>query len=162
MGTEIERKFLLASDDWRASIARSTPILQGYLLAEEGRSVRVRRAGERGWLTIKTGREGITRAEFEYEIPTEDAQELLALCEARLEKIRHFVEIEGHTFEIDEFHGENEGLIVAELELTAEDAPFPRPPWLGIEVSTDPRYFNGALARRPYKSWQTATPHRTP
>ena len=164
MAIEIERKFLLAKDGWRAAVERSEPIAQGYLVGaralREGHahaSVRVRLAGERAWLNIKAARLGIERAEFEYPIPLDDARILLAtLCDGVLEKTRHYVQVDGTLFEIDEFAGDNRGLVVAEVELPAVDAPFPRPPWLGREVSTLAHYYNVNLITHPYRQWSPA------
>ncbi|MDY0059056.1 MAG: CYTH domain-containing protein [Myxococcota bacterium] len=154
MGQEIERKFLLTGDGWRTQ-GRSEPYRQGYLSTAPGRTVRVRTVGERGYLTIKGPATGARRAEYEYPIPLADAQELLAtLCEQPLiEKRRTRVEYAGLIWEIDEFFGENEGLIVAEVELTTEDQPIVRPPWIGAEVTGDHRYGNSHLGRHPYSRW---------
>jgi len=161
---EIERKFLLANDGWRAGIERSEPIAQGYLVGAQAlrdgtarASVRARLAGTQAWLNIKAARLGIERAEFEYPIPVDDARNLLAtLCDGVLEKTRHHVRVDGVLFEVDEFAGDNRGLIVAEVELPAVDAPFPRPPWLGREVSTLTRYYNVNLIAHPYRQWSPA------
>jgi adenylate cyclase len=161
---EIERKFLLANDGWRAGIERSEPIAQGYLVGAQAlrdgtarASVRARLAGTQAWLNIKAARLGIERAEFEYPIPADDARDLLAtLCDGVLEKTRHHVRVDGVLFEVDEFAGDNRGLIVAEVELPAVDAPFPRPPWLGREVSTLARYYNVNLIAHPYRQWSPA------
>ena len=162
MATEIERKFLLRDASWRSAIERSEPMRQGYLLGAQVRmpaeralaSVRVRMAGARAWLNVKQAVAGIARAEFEYAIPLADAQEMLAtLCGGVLQKTRHLVRVDGTLFEIDEFAGDNAGLIVAEVELPAEDAPFPRPSWLGAEVSTVRRYYNVSLIDYPYQQW---------
>lgn len=161
MGTEIERKFLLVDDSWRADIGRSRRMEQGYLVDaaafEAGFarcSVRVRVAGESAWLNVKSARLGIERSEFEYPLPLADAEQMLqTLCRGSVRKIRHFVEVEGHTFEIDEFLGDNHGLVVAELELVASDAPYPRPAWLGREVSRLPRYYNVNLIAYPFAQW---------
>ena len=161
MGIEIERKFLLASDDWRGAIERSEPIAQGYLVGAQAlrdgsarASVRARLAGEQAWLNIKAATLGIERAEFEYPIPASDARALLGtLCDGVLEKVRHHVRVDGVLFEIDEFLGNNAGLIVAEVELPAVDAPFPRPAWLGREVSALTRYYNVNLIAHPYRQW---------
>ena len=164
MGIEIERKFLLNNDDWRAAIERSESMAQGYLVGAQAlrdgsarASVRARVAGEDAWLNIKAARLGIERAEFEYAIPVNDARALLAtLCDGVLEKIRHHVRVDGVLFEIDEFLGDNSGLLVAEVELPAVDAPFPRPSWLGREVSDLARYYNVNLIAHPYRQWSPA------
>ncbi len=152
MATEIERKFLLASDSWRGQIGQSIRIAQGYLATDP--TVRVRIKGETGFLTIKgKSLDGISRSEFEYPIPVADALELLKLCPKVLDKTRHLVNFGGFTWEIDEFHGENAGLIVAELELPAVDTPYSRPDWLGEEVTGDVRYYNSMLSQNPYCRW---------
>jgi adenylate cyclase len=164
MGVEIERKFLLADGSWRADIARSERIAQGYLVGVRAlqsgaahASVRVRCAGEHAWLNIKSATLGIERAEFEYPIPVEDAAQMLAtLCDGVLEKIRHHVTVDGVLFEIDEFLGDNQGLVVAEVELPSVDSPFPRPTWLGREVSAQLRYYNVNLIEHPYSGWSDA------
>ena len=154
MGREIERKFLVKGDAWRASVAYSKRMCQGYLADGERASVRVRLAGDEAWLNIKSGGLVASRQEFEYAIPADDARELLALCARPLiEKTRHFVEYGGMTWEIDEFHGDNAGLIVAELELDDEGEVFARPDWLGPEVTHLPRYYNVSLVRHPYSAW---------
>lgn len=164
MAIEIERKFLLASDDWRASVERSEPMAQGYLVGAQAlragyahASVRVRLASDLAWLNIKAATSGIARAEFEYAIPASDARTLLAtLCDGVLEKTRHYVRVDGVLFEIDEFLGDNLGLVVAEVELPTVDAPYPQPPWLGREVSTQTRYYNVNLIAHPYRQWTPA------
>lgn len=161
MAIEIERKFLLAGDAWRAQVVRSTRMAQGYLndadavgAGHQQASVRVRIAGEAGHLNIKSREVGMQRQEFEYAIPLADAQALLALCVGgRIEKRRHHVQYGGHLWEIDEFEGDNAGLVVAEIELSAVDEVFERPDWLGIEVTDQPRYYNLVLAQRPYSQW---------
>lgn len=154
MGTEIERKFLVTSDAWRAG-AQSRRLVQGYLSRDPERTVRVRIDGEKAALTIKGKSAGATRAEFEYAIPLGDAELLLPLCLSPLiDKVRHEVRHEGHLWEIDEFAGENAPLIVAELELSSEDEAFAKPSWLGDEVTDDARYFNSQLAVHPYSKWQ--------
>lgn len=156
---EIERKFLVTGDAWRAQATRSERMVQGYLVGPPAArcSVRVRIAGERAFLNIKSIASGIARDEYEYAIPLDDTQRMLAtLAGAVVEKRRHYVEVDGHLFEIDEFAGDNQGLIVAELELERIDAPFPRPPWLGREVSELARYYNLHLATHPYQSWSAA------
>ncbi|MEZ0388384.1 MAG: CYTH domain-containing protein [Verrucomicrobium sp.] len=153
MGVEIERKFLVKSDAWREG-PTGTLYRQGYLSRDKDRTVRVRQAGAQGFLTIKGGRSGLSRSEFEYPIPLADAQEMLTLCLPPLiEKTRHLRTHQGFLWEIDEFHGENAGLIVAEIELPAEDTPFEKPAWVGADVSHDPRYFNSRLAEHPFSQW---------
>lgn len=153
MGTEIERKFLVTSDEWRGK-AQSRRLVQGYLSRDPERTVRVRIDGDKAALTIKGKSAGATRAEFEYEIPLGDAELLLPLCLSPLiDKVRHIVIHEGHRWEIDEFAGDNAPLIVAELELSSEDEAFARPEWLGAEVTDDARYFNSQLAVHPYSRW---------
>ncbi|HWJ93470.1 MAG TPA: CYTH domain-containing protein [Telluria sp.] len=155
MGVEIERKFLLVGDAWRVL---GTPSLmrQGYLSSDPARTVRVRIEGGRGTLTIKGKSEGATRAEFEYAIPVDEAAQLLDhLCERPLiEKYRRRIEVDGHTWEVDEFLGENAGLVVAEVELASEQEAFTKPGWAGAEVTGDPRYYNSSLIRFPYSQWK--------
>lgn len=161
MGIEIERKFLLANDAWRAKVQRSVAMAQGYIndmqALRDGRqnaSVRVRVAGDEAFLNLKSLAQGHTRQEFDYPIPLADARALLALCVGgRIEKTRHYVDVDGHLFEIDEFFGDNAGLIVVELELQHADAAYPRPAWLGQEVTDALRYYNLALAERPFAQW---------
>ncbi|WP_028583950.1 CYTH domain-containing protein [Desulfogranum mediterraneum] len=154
MGIEIERKFLVSSEEWRQQ-GRGKVYCQGYIHASKERTVRVRLVGDQGYLTIKGASVGPSRMEFEYPIPPEDAMVMLEqLCEPPLiEKKRYLVEHEGFTWEVDEFFGENQGLIVAEIELESEEQSFARPPWLGMEVTDDSRYFNARLASYPYSSW---------
>ena len=161
MGIEIERKFLVVDDSWRASVERSQSLAQGYLVGAQAlrdggarASVRARLAGDQAWLNIKAATPGIARTEFDYPIPVEDAKVLLgSLCDGVLEKVRHHVRVDGVLFEVDEFRGDNDGLIVAEVELPAVDAPFPRPPWLAREVSALTRYYNVNLIAHPYRQW---------
>ena len=158
MFQEIERKFLV-SGDYKAEVYESTDIRQGYLCGGSGLTVRVRQRGDKGYLTIKgaRSRNGISRFEWEKEITADDAQALLALAQGGLvEKTRHLVKnTDGrHIWEVDEFHGANEGLVVAEIELASEDEPFDRPAWLGQEVSDDPRYYNSHLLIHPYNTWK--------
>lgn len=154
MGQEIERKFLVDVARWRPAGA-GVAFRQGYLSSHPERTVRVRLEGDAGKLTIKGETSGVSRLELEYEIPRADAEQLLALCERPLiEKVRHTEEHAGKTWEIDVFGGENEGLVVAELELGSEDEPFERPPWALAEVSHDPRYYNASLVRAPYRTWR--------
>ena len=153
MGIEIERKFLGTGQDWRS--ASGVRYTQGYLNRDKLRTVRVRVAGDQGWLTIKGISTGATRVEFEYPIPLAEAQALLPLCDGPLiDKTRHTLTHAGQVWEVDEFHGDNDGLVVAEIELTSEDQPFERPAWLGSEVTHDARYFNSALIAHPYRSWE--------
>lgn len=164
MAIEIERKFLVVGDAWRAEAMRSERMAQGYLVGaaalEAGlarASVRVRIAGADARLNIKSATLGIERQEYELALPREDAERMLAtLCDGVLEKIRHYVPVGGHTFEVDEFLGANAGLVVAELELPRADAAHPRPPWLGREVSAEARYYNVNLIRHPYARWSAA------
>jgi adenylate cyclase len=154
MPTEIERKFLVKNDDWR-SLGTGTFYCQGYLLNSPSKTVRVRIAGEQAYVTIKGATTGITRAEYEYAIPVDQAQDLLqTLCEPPLiEKTRYRVEWGGLIWEIDEFNGENQGLIVAEVELADEHQAIALPEWIGEEVSHDPRYYNANLSKSPYSDW---------
>lgn len=152
MAVEIERKFLVVGQGWRS--AQGLLLRQGYLNRDKARTVRVRVAGAQGFLTIKGPTQGVERSEFEYAIPLEDANALLALCDGPLvEKTRHTQEVDGTVWEVDEFHGANAPLVLAEVELPHADAPFSRPPWLGREVSHDARYFNSCLAQHPYAGW---------
>ena len=155
MSKEIERKFLVNGNAWR-TLAQGVLYRQGYLNSAKERTVRVRTAGEKGFLTVKGTTNGVTRSEFEYEIPFADADEMLSgLAEKPLiEKRRFKIPAGALVWEIDEFLGENAGLIVAEIELPDEDAPFERPDWLGREVSNDPRFFNSNLVRHPFSQWQ--------
>ena len=155
MATEIERKFLVTVEFSRQVISAQR-IVQGYICSQPGRTVRVRIRGEEGFLTIKgaSDEKGLSRYEFEQKIPLADAEELLKLCEpGAIDKMRNLVPAGKHTWEIDVFHGENEGLILAEIELASEDEPFERPDWIGQEVSGDRRYYNSMLTKHPYKQW---------
>jgi adenylate cyclase len=159
MPVEIERKFLVVGDAWRAAVSHSQTLRQGYLAGPPAArcSVRVRTDGERAFLNIKSATPGVVRDEYEYAVPLEDAQRMLATLAGDLvEKRRHHVDVDGHLFEIDEFDGDNAGLVVAELELERADAEFPRPAWLGAEVSHLERYYNLNLAARPYARWSAA------
>ncbi len=156
MAKEIERKFLVVSDRWKASAAGQR-YCQGYIAtAKVGQSVRVRLVGDRGFLTVKGPVEGLTRAEYEYEIPQRDAAEMLkTLCDRPLiEKTRYRLPIGEVVWEIDEFAGENAGLTVAEVELTSEHQAFERPDWLGEEVSGQAKYYNASLVKYPYSQWR--------
>lgn len=161
MGIEIERKFMVTSDGWRAAAHEIARMAQGYLndaqalaAGRERCSVRVRIVGEQAFLNIKSREIGPSRQEFEFSLPLDDAQALLALTSgAVIEKIRHYVRHGGHLWEVDEFLGENSGLVVAEIELGAVDEAFQRPDWVGREVTEHPRYYNLALAAHPYQRW---------
>ncbi len=154
MGVEIERKFLLTSDAWRA-LAEPVLLRQGYLSLDPDRTVRVRIEGASATLTIKGRSEGATRGEWEYPIPLADAQELLdRLCQQPLvEKYRRRIEFAGHVWEVDEFLGANAGLAFAEIELNAEDQAFDKPDWIGADVTDDRRYFNSNLIKHPFSRW---------
>ena len=153
MATEIERKFLLRDTAFLDSLSGQR-ICQGYLSHSPEATVRVRIAGLQGFLTIKGSNTGISRAEFEYPIPLADAEALLNLCQSgRIEKTRYCLPYGNHIWEIDVFGAANQGLIVAEIELSSEQEDFERPDWLGEEVSHDPRYFNSQLSRLPFTSW---------
>ena len=156
MATEIERKFLLKNDRWRPG-AEGILFRQGYLCLDPARTVRVRLEGDAGRLTIKGTSTGISRAEYEYPIPAAEAAALLEnLClRPLIEKTRYRREHAGHTWEIDEFHGENAGLVLAEVELSAADEAITLPDWVGPEVSGDRRYYNASLVAHPYRSWST-------
>ena len=154
---EIERKFLVNSTDFKERASAKNQIAQGYLNSNPERTVRVRIKGESGFLTIKgKGNEsGTTRLEWETEIPLADAKPLLALCEKGIiDKIRYEITVGKHTFEVDEFFGENEGLLLAEVELHDENESFEKPSWLGKEVTNDERYYNAYLSKNPFSSWQ--------
>jgi len=154
MGVEIERKFLVSSDAWR-TLGEPVLLRQGYLCADPERTVRVRIEGEQGVLTIKSKSEGASRGEWEYPIPLAEAEELLdRLCERPLvEKYRRRIDFKGFTWEVDEFLGENAGLVVAEIELPAEDTAFDLPDWIGQEVTGERRYYNSSLIRLPFSKW---------
>lgn len=156
MATEIERKFLVEGD-FSEKIFVSHRIVQGYICSEPGRTVRIRIRGEEGFITIKgpSDEKGLSRYEFEQRISLPDAEELLKLCEPGIiDKVRHLVHVGKNTWEVDVFHGENEGLVIAEIELFSEDEPFSTPEWLGKEVSGDRRYYNSMLAKLPYNKWK--------
>lgn len=156
MATEIERKFLIRDDSWRALSSHKLNIIQGYLANTDNGSIRIRVSGDEANLNIKSMTLGVTRKEYDYPIPVHDARSMLEeLCmKPLIEKTRHYVEYNGHTWEIDEFHGDNAGLILAELEVEHEDETFDPPPWLGTEVSNDPRYYNVCLVEHPYSQWK--------
>ena len=149
MGVEIERKFLVADDSVLAGLS-GLVIRQGYLSRVPERTVRIRRKGDRGFVTIKGANTGATRSEWEYEIPPDDADQMLDLCEAPvLDKTRYTVEVAGRTWEVDVFRGANAGLVMAEVELESADADVTIPSWAGLEVTDDPRYYNANLSQHP-------------
>jgi CYTH domain-containing protein len=157
MAIEIERKFLLKADDWR-KLAQGVHYRQGYLCNEKGKYVRVRIAGDKAFITIKGASQYISRVEFEYSIPVEDADYMLQnLCEPPLiDKYRYRIPYQGFVWEVDEFFGDNEGLILAEVELQSEEQEVPLPVWIGSEVTADERYYNANLIRNPYKNWKNS------
>ena len=156
MAQEIERKFLVSSDAWRAEVSRVEKYRQGYLSDNAECSIRVRISDEHAWLNLKSATLGIQRTEYEYPVPLKDAEEMLAsFCRhAVIIKSRYFVKFKDYVWEIDVFEGDNTGLVVAEIELNDENEKFARPPWLGKEVSDDPRYYNVCLVEHPYSQWQ--------
>jgi adenylate cyclase len=152
MPKEIERKFLVNGSDWKT--VRPEFFRQGYLNTDPERTVRVRIADEKAWLTIKGITRGCTRSEFEYSLPLKNAEELLELCEKPIiEKLRYKVPVEGHLWEVDEFLGENEGLVLAEIELEEEGQRIILPVWIEREVTDDPRYYNANLVEHPFRRW---------
>ncbi|MCG1035289.1 CYTH domain-containing protein [Polaribacter sargassicola] len=156
MSLEIERKFLVINDDFKSEAYQKNTIKQGYLNSDKNRTVRVRVADEKAFLTIKgkTNSSGTTRFEWEKEIDTQEAEELLLLCEPSIiEKTRFLVKSDHHTFEIDEFYGDNKGLIVAEIELNSENETFKKPLWLGREVTGNIEYYNSSISKNPFKNW---------
>ncbi len=153
---EIERKFLVKDDRFKTESFKETKITQGFLSTVPERTVRVRIKGEKGFITVKgIGNEsGASRYEWEKEISVEDVKDLLKICEpGAIDKTRFNVKSGGHVFEVDEFYGENEGLLVAEVELSAEDEQFEKPDWLGEEVTGEVKYYNSMLMKNPYKNW---------
>lgn len=155
MAQEIERKFLVEGD-FLGEVYNAQRIVQGYICSVPGRTVRVRIRGDKGYLTIKgpSDSSGLSRYEFEKEITLDEAEHLMALCEPGvIDKVRHLIKSGLHTFEVDVFHGENEGLIMAEVELQSEDEPFEHPAWLGREVTGNRRYYNSMLTKYPYSTW---------
>ena len=156
MAKEIERKFTVINDSWRAHVKSSARYRQGYMGQADKASIRVRLENDRALLNIKSATLGVERLEYEYEIPVADANEMLdRLCEKPLiEKTRFFVDHDGHEWEVDVFEGDNEGLVVAEIELDSADEQFSRPEWAGEDVSHDTRYYNVCLVTHPYKDWQ--------
>ncbi len=156
MAVEIERKFLVVGDEYRRMAYSSDRIVQGYICRADGNSVRVRIRDGRGYLTIKGPSldGGLSRYEWEREISLAEAEDMLLLCrDAKIDKRRYLVKCGNHTYEVDEFYGDNEGLVVAEIELSDKDEAFERPPFLGREVTGEARYYNGHLTRFPYKDW---------
>ena len=157
MGYEIERKFLVKGE-YKSKSFKSFAIKQGYLSASGINVVRVRTKGDKAFITVKSSAIGdsIVRREWEYEIPVKDAEEMLLLCqEGVISKTRYLVEVGKHVFEVDEFYGDNEGLLIAEVELGHEDEPYEIPEWLGKEVTGNVRYYNSFLSMHPYKTWST-------
>ncbi len=153
---EIERKFLVTSNKFKAEAFKSSEIKQGYLNSHPERTTRIRIQDKMAFITIKgkSSKSGLSRYEWEKEIPVDEASELLKLCEpGAIEKIRYFVKSEEFTFEIDEFFGDNKGLTIAEIELKSEEDTFEKPDWLGEEVTGDPRYYNSQLSKNPFKNW---------
>ena len=156
MAQEIEKKFLVAGE-FKESAKKATRITQGYLSSVPERTVRVRVKGEKGYITVKgIGNDsGASRFEWVKVIPVEDVRDLLKICEPGvIDKTRYLVDCDGHTFEVDEFYGDNEGLVVAEVELSDENEAFTRPSWLGEEVTGDKKYYNSMLMKNPYKNWK--------
>ncbi|WP_426432012.1 CYTH domain-containing protein [Winogradskyella sp. HB-48] len=157
MAVEIERKFLVTSNDFKKQATRSYGIKQGFLNSHKERTVRVRLKNDKGYLTVKgkSSEDGLVRFEWETEITTQEAQQLLELCEESIiDKMRYEVNFGKHTFEIDEFFDDNEGLIIAEIELQSKAEIFNKPDWLGKEVTGDIRYYNSQLSKQPYKTWK--------
>ena len=156
MAQEIERKFLVTSDAYKEESVKRTRITQGYLSSVPERTVRVRIKGDKGYITIKGGgnESGTSRYEWEKEIPVVEAEELLQICEPGvIHKTRYEVNVGRFTFEVDEFYGENQGLVVAEVELLNENDHFDKPEWIGAEVTGDVRYYNSMLKKKPYTTW---------
>ncbi len=154
MAKEIERKFLIDAEKW-AKQGNPVEMCQGYLAISGDKIIRVRIAGSKAYITIKGNLQGISRDEFEYEIPVDDARQLMNLCEGNpVEKTRYNYLFAGKMWEIDLFHGANNGLIVAEIELNSEDEPFEKPSWIGEEVSTESKYYNFNLSQNPFTNWQ--------
>lgn len=156
MALEIERKFLV-SGDYKSQAFAQSRIRQGYICSEGGRTVRVRIRDDKGYLTIKgpSGFAGLSRYEFETEIPLTDAQDLMCICEPGvIDKTRYLVRCGKHVFEVDEFYGDNEGLVIAEVELDSENEPYERPAFLGQEVTGDRRFYNSHMRRNPYCRWK--------
>ncbi|WP_435685969.1 CYTH domain-containing protein [Sedimenticola selenatireducens] len=155
MALEIERKYLVINDKWKENILSESVLKQGYIANQPNATVRVRIAGEVAYLNIKSATTGITRAEFEYQIPRSDAEQILEQVAEHpfIDKTRYKVQWGSHVWDLDLFAGENQGLIMAEVELNSEDESFELPPWAGKEVSGDPRYYNASLVKHPYTQW---------
>ncbi len=156
MAQEIERKFLVKDNSFRSLAEKKIRIRQGYLSSASGRTVRIRTWEDKGYITVKgpVSKSGLSRFEWENEIPLLEAEELLKICEPGvIDKTRYLVKAGSHTFEVDEFYGDNQGLIVAEVELETEDSAFDRPSFLGEEVTGDVKYYNSMLVKNPYKNW---------
>ncbi|WP_417885423.1 CYTH domain-containing protein [Zunongwangia sp.] len=154
---EIERKFLVKNEDFKKQSHAFTRIKQGFLNSHPERTVRVRITNNTGFLTIKgkNNESGLTRFEWETEIPSNEAEELIKRCESEIiDKTRYLVRFDDHVFEVDEFYGDNEGLVVAEIELLQEDERFEKPEWLGVEVTGHPEYYNSQLSKNPFKNWK--------
>ena len=157
MTVEIERRFLLENDGWRKEAGEPQTLRQGYISVEKERTVRVRIVGNRAWLTLKGYISDVSRSEFEYEIPLAHAEQMMAqMCPFKMEKHRYRIDYRGFVFEIDEYFGDNAPLVVAEIELPAEDTPFERPQWLGREITSEGRFTNAYLSRHPYSAWPEA------
>jgi adenylate cyclase len=155
MALEIERKYLVINDNWKSAVEAETALKQGYLTAQPDLAIRVRIDGAQAQLNIKSATSGISRSEYEYAIPRQDAEEILdsLVTGTVIDKTRYKVRSGEHLWDLDVFHGDNEGLVVAEVELQREDEPFEMPDWVGQEVSDDPRYYNANLIRHPYRDW---------
>jgi adenylate cyclase len=155
MAVEIERKFLVRDTSWKDNVSRSIVIKQGYLSTDPDRTVRIRIKGDQGVLTVKGRSQGVSRAEFEYEIPRDDAEAMLLLCnDVPIEKVRHEILVGGKLWELDVFEGANQGLVLAEIELADENEVFELPSWVEKEVSEDVRYYNSYLSKTPYATWK--------
>lgn len=157
MAQEIERKFLVKSDAYKLASFKNTHIVQGFLSSVPERTVRIRIKGEQGFITVKgiSNESGVSRYEWEKEISIKEANELLSICEpGSIEKTRFDVEFGKHIFEVDEFYEENEGLVIAEIELSSEDEVYKKPDWLGLEVTGELKYYNSMLVKHPFKRWK--------
>lgn len=153
MGTEIERKFLVKNDSWKQEAKAGMACKQGYLVSDEEKTVRVRVLGNKAFLTVKGASTGISRSEYEYELPIADASDMLELCGDVIQKKRFIIHHKGMTWELDVFEGANAGLVMAEIELESEEQAFELPDWAGEEVSGDHRFYNACLARAPFATW---------